>query len=129
MADYQQSVPLFDEADSITGYCPNAIEGARFLMITAARSDGLPTVGYNDGTKPAIGISAHSADAGSNVGIHHDPSIITQVECAAALTAGQSVTADAQGRAIVATGTARVLGSAYDDAASGSLAFIDRSAR
>jgi hypothetical protein len=70
MADYIESIPYFDNGDSITGYASAAIEGGRFLMIAGPTTNGLLTVKQNDGTKPSCGVSAHTADVGGVVGIH-----------------------------------------------------------
>jgi hypothetical protein len=127
MADYIESIPYFDNGDSITGWASAAIEGGRFLMITGATTNGLATVAHNDGTKPAIGVSAHSADIGFPVGIHRAKEILAPVTCSAALTAGTAIKSDATGQAAPGTvGTDLIQGTAFDDAASGSMAPIDR---
>lgn len=122
-----ESIPYFDDGDSVTGFAEADIEGGRFLMLSGPTTNGLPTVSHNDGTKPAFGISAHSAAAGDIVGIHRAKSIVAPVTAVAALTAGIAIKSDATGKAAVATvGTDLVQGTAWDDAAIGDLTPIDR---
>jgi hypothetical protein len=121
-------VPYWDHGDTLTCETTAAVVGGRFVSISGARNaSGNPKVAHTGAGAAVFGVASRDTASGANVMVHHARSIITPVEAAAALTAGQKVMSDASGRAIVWTSTNAVAGVAVDDIASGAFGPIDRS--
>ena len=121
------AVPFWDEGNTFTGHASTAVTGKRFVSISGARVDGNPRVAHAAGsaTVRAVGVAAYDAASGAKVTVYSGPGIVMPVTAAGAITAGQDVYSDAQGRATATQPTgARPAGVALDDAADGTDAVI-----
>ena len=121
------AVPFWDEGNTFTGHASTAVTGKRFVSISGARVDGNPRVAHAVGsaTVRAIGVAAYDAASGAKVTVYSGPGIVMPVTAAGAITAGQDVYSDAQGRATATQPAgARPAGVALDDAADGTDAVI-----
>lgn len=99
-----ESQPVFEPADRLTGRCTAAVRGRRFVAISADIPGG-PTGTENiriaeagAGVKP-VGVACHDGVLNQEIPLHTDHSVVL-VPSGAAVTAGQEVQSDAQGRAI-----------------------------
>jgi hypothetical protein len=99
-----ESIPIFEPADRVSGVCVGAVTGKRFVNI-AADIPGGPTGTENirvatcgAGLK-AAGVSCYDGVDGELIPLHTDHSAIL-MPAGAAITAGQEVESDAQGRPI-----------------------------
>lgn len=113
----------------------SGFEKARSISLQAATGADIPQYRFVGAGANGIALSAEGADSvGISLEMYDDsehtagnasnviPVAVLDgaklmVEAGAAVTAGQAVAADAEGRAIAATGTARVLGYAIEAAA------------
>lgn len=114
------AVPYWDEADTVTCHAGAAITGKRFVGISGPRTGDNPTVTHAAAAAAAasrVGVAAYDAAAGAKVTVYFGHQVMP-VTTGAILSAGASVGSDAAGLA-VAAGANPVLGTAYDDAASG----------
>ena len=121
------AVPFWDEANTITCHASAAVTGKRFVAVSGPRVDGKPRVAHAVGsaTSRSLGVAAYDAPSGAKVSVYTGPGIVMPVTAAGAITAGQDVYSDAQGRATATQPTgARAAGVALDDAADGTDAVI-----
>lgn len=110
------AVPYWDPADTITGYASAALTGKRFVRVTGARTDGLPTLAVPAAGDRCVGVASRDVALGGKVMFATEG--VWPVTAGAVLTAGQEVQTDADGRAIpLAAGKA--LGVVLDDVANG----------
>lgn len=110
------AVPYWDPADTLTGYASAALTGKRFVRITGARTDGLPTLAVPADGDRCVGVTSRDVALGGKVMFAREG--VWPVTAGAALTAGQEVQADATGKAIpLAAG--KSLGVVLDDVANG----------
>lgn len=99
-----ESIPVFEPADRVTGIATATIRGKRFLDVSATPVGG-PTGTENIGVAECgagirpIGVSCYDAAIGEQVPMHNDHSWVL-MPAGAATTAGQEVMSDAQGRPI-----------------------------
>jgi len=114
------AVPFWDEANTITCHAEAAVTGKRFVTISGPRVDGNPQVSHAAGTATtkAIGVAAYTVAAGAKVSVYTAPGLVMPVTVAGAITAGDDVYSDADGKA-TATVTGLMVGIALDDAADG----------
>lgn len=121
------AVPFWDEGNTFTGHASAAVTGKRFVSISGARVDGNPRVAHAVGsaTVRSVGVSAYDAASGAKVTVYSAPGLIMPVTASGAITAGQDVYSDANGKATATQPTnARPAGVALDDAADGTDAVI-----
>lgn len=118
-------IPLFDPADSVTGYCGGAITGKRFVRITGNAVDGLATIGLGiAGGAKTVGVSHRDAASTAKVGIQKVG--IVPVTAGEAITAGDPITSGANGVAMIADSPGDViLGRAWADAADAADVYVD----
>lgn len=108
-----ESIPVFEPGDRVTGVATAAVRGKRFLMVSATPVGG-PTGTENIGVAEAtagvraVGVACHDAAINEMVPMHNDHSWVL-MPAGAALTAGQEVQSDGEGRPIGVT-TGRPLG-------------------
>lgn len=123
-------IPFYESADRVTGQASAAINGKRFIKISANRTSGpgIPAtaqVGASDPTEggnyqfaqcvlndAAIGVSTWDAAIGEKVGAIREG--ILPIAAGSTITFGQLVGSDANGMAIPATAAVRVLGVAMN---------------
>ena len=112
------AVPFWDEGNTITCHASAAVTGKRFVTISGARVEGNPRVAHAAGTATtkALGVSGYDAASGAKVSVYSAPGIVMPVTVAGAITAGDDVYSDADGKA-TATVTGLIVGIALDDAA------------
>jgi hypothetical protein len=121
-------IPVFESADRVTGQATAAINGKRFIKISANKTSslipsGAAQVGASDPTEggnysfaqcvlndAAIGVSTWDAAIGEKVGAIREG--IVPVAAGSTITFGQLVGSDANGMAIPATAAVRILGMA-----------------
>lgn len=93
-------VPFHFPAQTLTCHAGAAVTGRRFVNVTGAPTDDCPTVEHAVNSD-AIGVAAQDAAVGDKVTVFTVGHL--ELEAGAAVAAGAKVTADATGRAIVAT--------------------------
>jgi hypothetical protein len=114
---------FFRPGQTPTCYAAGAITGARFVKPSSTGGSGNYGVVTCTAAAKALGVAASDAASGAQVMVLAGPGTITEVTCAADLTAGQEVESDASGRAIVLN-TGKALGLVMADATNGTLAQI-----
>lgn len=113
-------VPFWDEGNTFTAHASAAITGKRFVSISGARVDGNPRVNHAVGsaTRRAVGVSGYDAASGAKVTVYAAPGLVVPVTVAEAITAGDLLYSDANGKAVKTQPTnAPALAVALDDAA------------
>lgn len=123
------AVPFWDEGNTFTGHASAAVTGKRFVSISGPRVDGNPRVAHAaQGTngKRAVGVAAYDAPSGGKVTVYSGPGIVMPVTAAGAISAGDDVYSDANGKATATSpgAGARPSGTALDDAADGTDAVV-----
>lgn len=123
-------IPVFESADRVTGQASAIISGKRFIKVSANKTSALvpsnqatPQIGNSDPTEggvyqfaqcvlndASIGVSTWDAAVGEKVGAIREG--IVPVAAGSTITFGQLVGADANGMAIPASASIRVLGMA-----------------
>lgn len=99
-----ESIPVFEPADRVTGYCTATVRGKRFV-VAAATPVGGPTGTENVGIAEAgagvavLGVACYDGVLGENIPMHNDHSWVL-MPAGAAITAGQELMSDGQGRPI-----------------------------
>jgi hypothetical protein len=122
-----EAIPYYEPGGRITGHTEVDITGKRFVA-PDGRLNGPGLTGDGQGVtykikKPAaggfaLGVASHDALAGSKVTVLCDPGMVVPVLAGGALTAGQEVQADVDGKAVpLASGVA--LGRVMADCPSG----------
>lgn len=124
------SVPFWDDGDTISSVCLVPITGATFVSISAGMTNGLPTISPCVAGASAFGVAAFDGAAGDVITVHHARGMVNAVLTGAAIAPGALVMSDAIGRAItyvVAVGNS-CLGRSLDSVATAVLAPIDSAA-
>ncbi len=99
-----EKAPVFEPADRVTGYCTATVCAQRFVAVSATPVGG-PTGTENVGIAEcgagvkALGVSCYEGVLGDNIPMHNDHSWVL-MPAGAAITAGQEVMSDAEGRPI-----------------------------
>jgi hypothetical protein len=115
MSRANAAVPFYTEGYIFTCHVNAAVTGKTFVKVAANAVDGRPAVGPAAAGNPALGVAGYDAPQNAGVTVYRAPSVMP-VTAGAAITAGQQVQADANGKAVpLSTGTA--LGIALADAA------------
>lgn len=117
------SEPAFRPGESPTAHAAGAITGATFVKPSSTNSNNTFGVVVCTAGARAIGVAAADAASGARVVVWAGAGTITEVTCAANLTAGQEVESDASGQAIVLA-SGKALGQCVADATSGAKAMI-----
>jgi len=112
-----ESIPFWKPGQTVTGHAEADVLANRFVAVSGPRVDGNPQVSHVAGARVA-GVASVSKAAGSKVMFWADG--VLAVEAGAALTAGQAVESDGQGRAIPHA-SGEVAGIAWDDVAAGAV--------
>lgn len=110
------AIPFYSEGYIFTCHAAQDLAGKRFVTLAGNQLDDRPTVGYAAGGRP-LGVSAYDVVLGGGVTVYRAPSVMP-VTAGAALTAGQEVGSDAEGRAVPA-GAGTGIGLALADCAEG----------
>ncbi len=117
MARINAAVPFYPEGKEFTCHVgAAAVSGKRFVAVSANQIDGRPVVQHAGADARVLGVSGYDAPIGGAVTVYRAHNVVPVV-AGAALTAGQAVKSDAQGRAVPATGTDLVAGVCLADAA------------
>lgn len=134
-----ECIPWYEDADRLSAQATAAVNGKRFVKVSAARTSGplIPAtaqIGASDPTDggriqvaqcvagdPSLGVSSWDAAIGEGLDVITEG--VVPVVAGAAITAGQEVQSDANGQAIpLAAG--KKIGYAVDAAANGADAQI-----
>lgn len=116
------AVPFWDEANSITCHASAIVTGKRIVSISGARVDGNPRVASAVGTatRRGFGVSAYTVASGAKLTVYTSPGLIMPITTAEAITAGDDLYSDANGKAVkTQPANARAFAVAVDDAADG----------
>ena len=95
------AIPFYSEGAIWTAHCGADVTGCRFVSVVGNDIDDRPVVGH--AAARVLGVAAYDAPLGAGVTVYQSPNVMP-VTAGAALTAGQEVGSDAQGRAVPATG-------------------------
>lgn len=111
-------VPHFDVGPAVTAHANVALTGGRFCDVVGATVDGNIRVGKPTAAATVFGVLARDAAANDKVGVYAGKGLIIAVDnTAAAITAGQELEVDAEGR-VLTKAAGRAVARALNDAAS-----------
>jgi hypothetical protein len=105
-------IPFMENAVRVTATASASVAGKTLVSISGDKNaDGTYTVGPTGAGEQAFGVASWDALTGAKVTIITISSgMIVPITAGAALTAGDSITADANGAAVVAVADARACG-------------------
>lgn len=116
------AITYYEPGATITGHATAAVTGKRFVNISGNRVGGNIAVAPAAAGANVFGVAGWDAAAGEKVTVIRENAVVP-VTAAAAIAAGASVTSDATGQAVTATGAAgavvHAVGRAVADAAVG----------
>lgn len=113
-----ECIPVLEPATRPSGYCTAAVRGKRFVVISATPPGGMMgteniRIAEAGAGGNAVAVSVHDGAINETIPLVRGGAWVPVV-CGAALTAGQAVQSDAQGRAIP-LGAGVKLGTALED--------------
>lgn len=95
-----ECIPYFEDADRVTGHCTATVRGKRFVAVSGnLQTDNNVAVAEAGSGVAAFGVAGYDGATGAKIPVITGNQIVP-VLAGAALTAGQEVQSDAQGRAI-----------------------------
>lgn len=123
MSTTNDSVPFFAPGDEVTGRAAGAITGSRFVKLNGTpMHEGRP-VFAPAGADPGVPLAVAATDAADGADfLVYTGGQVASVTAGAALNAGDPITSNASGKAVVATTGALAAGTVWDDVADGDAA-------
>jgi hypothetical protein len=121
-----ECIPRYEPGADLTGHCTAAVRGRRLLVISGDKqtplgegvtddtSGGNVRVAESGADGNAFGVAGYDAAINKKVKIVRGYGKVVPIVSGAAVTAGDLVKSDAQGRVINAAGTGRVVGRAIE---------------
>lgn len=112
----KQSFEVFSSPDSLTVLAGKDIPGSRFVKLVTGGTARVPKVELAGAGDRIFGVSAYTVGEGAKLSIRRKG--VWTVEAGANLVAPAAIAAGADGKAVIAAGTAFVAGEIYADAVS-----------